>query len=519
MKYDVAVIGASLGGVQAAISAARENKKVYLCEQTDWIGGQLSSQAVPPDEHRWIEEFGGTQRYLQYRRDVRDHYRQIPELKKEVAEQEYLNPGNAWVSRIPHEPKVAVEILNGYLKEYIEQGTVVVDYFTTAISAEVKNDVIQSVTVKNLQNGEEKYIEAAYFLDATDCGDLLPIVGAEYRTGAESKAETAEPHAPEAANPYDMQPITWVAALELNPDGEDYRIEKPEEYEYFSSLDVPYDDNKLISWWYCNCATGKKVKLAMFDNEAEFRPLGMWNYRRIIDTANYTDERKEVMLFNWPQNDYSDGNVYEDPDAAYHLERSRIQTMCALYWLQNEAERPDGGKGYRVKLRPDIMGTEDGLAKAPYIRESRRIVAKRTVCEQDVAVFTNETPQVFEDSVGVGSYAMDLHMTTKTGTNLFEAAHPYEIPLASMIPVRMKNLIPSCKNIGCTHITQGCYRLHPTEWNIGEVAGYMAAYCLEHNISLEQLLEDHVKDFQSYIMDRGVQIHWDFSKMDYIGRA
>ena len=88
-----------------------------------------------------------------------------------------------------------------------------------------------------------------------------------------------------------------------------------------------------------------------------------------------------------------------------------------------------------------------------------------------------------------------------------------------MIPVRMKNLIPSCKNIGCTHITQGCYRLHPTEWNIGEVAGYMAAYCLEHNISLEQLLEDHVKDFQSYIMDRGVQIHWDFSKMDYIGRA
>ena len=66
MKYDVAVIGASLGGVQAAISAARENKKVYLCEQTDWIGGQLSSQAVPPDEHRWIEEFGGTQRYLQY---------------------------------------------------------------------------------------------------------------------------------------------------------------------------------------------------------------------------------------------------------------------------------------------------------------------------------------------------------------------------------------------------------------------------------------------------------------------
>ncbi|MGG2474547.1 FAD-dependent oxidoreductase, partial [Rhizobium sp. BR5] len=34
------------------------------------------------------------------------------------------------------------------------------------------------------------------------------------------------------------------------------------------------------------------------------------------------------------------------------------------------------------------------------------------------------------------------------------------------------------KNIGTTHITNGCYRLHPVEWNIGEVAGMLAAYCL-----------------------------------------
>ncbi|WP_454702255.1 FAD-dependent oxidoreductase [Agrobacterium burrii] len=29
---------------------------------------------------------------------------------------------------------------------------------------------------------------------------------------------------------------------------------------------------------------------------------------------------------------------------------------------------------------------------------------------------------------------------------------------------------------GTTHITNGCYRLHPVEWNIGEVAGMLAAY-------------------------------------------
>ena len=43
------------------------------------------------------------------------------------------------------------------------------------------------------------------------------------------------------------------------------------------------------------------------------------------------------------------------------------------------------------------------------------------------------------------------------------------------IRLRMRNLLPACKNIGTTHITNGCYRLHPVEWNIGEAAGVLAA--------------------------------------------
>ncbi|MCF2491242.1 FAD-dependent oxidoreductase [Dyadobacter sp. CY347] len=31
----------------------------------------------------------------------------------------------------------------------------------------------------------------------------------------------------------------------------------------------------------------------------------------------------------------------------------------------------------------------------------------------------------------------------------------------------MENLLPSNKNIGTTHITNGCYRLYPVEWSIG----------------------------------------------------
>lgn len=512
MKYDIAIIGGSLGGVQAAISAAKKHRKVYMCEETDWIGGQLTSQAVPPDEHPWIEKFGATRRYLDYRKAVRDYYRSIPEFKDEMRKKETFCPGNSWVSRVAHEPKVALKLLQEMLEPYIREGLIEIDYHTVVSVSSVVDDVIQSVTVLNKTDGTTKTIEAEYFLDATDCGDLLPVVGAEYRTGAESREETGEPHAPEKADPQDMQPVTWVAALELNPDGE-YRIEKPEKYDYFAALGVPYDDNKLFSWYAADCQTRHKVEFAMFDGELKEKPLGLWSYRRIIDTANYTDGRKEVTLFNWPQNDYALGNVFEDAEAEENREMARQQTLCAVYWLQNEAPRKDGGKGYAVRLRPDIMGTEDGLAKAPYIRESRRIVAKQTICEQDVSKTGNPVPPVRKDSVGVGHYAIDIHMTTRSHSFLYDETYPFEIPLSAMIPVRIKNLIPACKNIGCTHLTSGCYRLHPVEWNVGEVAGYMAAYCMEHGITLEELQNQYVEDFQRMLEEEGIQLHWDFSKM------
>ena len=47
---------------------------------------------------------------------------------------------------------------------------------------------------------------------------------------------------------------------------------------------------------------------------------------------------------------------------------------------------------------------------------------------------------------------------------------PFQVPLGALIPRRVENLLPACKNLGTTHITNGCYRLHPVEWAIGEAA-------------------------------------------------
>ena len=92
IKAQVIICGASLGGTIAAVSAAKEGKKVVLLEKTKWIGGQLTSQAVPPDEHMWIEEQGCTRSYQEYRTKVRNYYRNLDGYSEEIKNR-YFNEG------------------------------------------------------------------------------------------------------------------------------------------------------------------------------------------------------------------------------------------------------------------------------------------------------------------------------------------------------------------------------------------------------------------------------------------
>jgi NADPH-dependent 2,4-dienoyl-CoA reductase/sulfur reductase-like enzyme len=45
---------------QSALAAARYGLRVILNEDTDWIGGQSTSQTVPPDENAHLETHGAT---------------------------------------------------------------------------------------------------------------------------------------------------------------------------------------------------------------------------------------------------------------------------------------------------------------------------------------------------------------------------------------------------------------------------------------------------------------------------
>ncbi|MCS6940276.1 MAG: FAD-dependent oxidoreductase, partial [Roseiflexus sp.] len=364
---------------------------------------------------------------------------------------------------------------------------------------------ITSVTVAGADG--DVTITAPFFLDATDLGDLLPLVGAPWVTGAESRDDTGEADAPEAARPGEVQGFTFCFAVEYCP-GEDHTIPKPAGYERLRDAQ-PFTLTLTAS-------DGSPRPFRVF----ETGPTGLppfWTYRRLLSGRLFdpSGALRDIAMINWNANDYH----HADLISATPEERERILdeakrlSLSFLYWLQTEVPRDDGsGYGYPgLRLLPDVMGTADGLSKAPYIRESRRIRALRRVTASDILAAGRTTARAahFPDSCGVGWYFMDLHPAVGNPRSMFAPTLPFQIPLGALIPQRPANLLAACKNIGTTHLSNGSYRLHPVEWNIGEAAGALAAFCLTRGVHPREVWEGALlRIFQRHLLDQGVPLEW-----------
>jgi hypothetical protein len=527
LPADVVIIGGGTGGCAAALAAARAGCRVILTEETDWIGGQLTAQAVPPDEHPWIESFGATRLYRRFRTAVRDYYRQHYPLTAEARAAEHLNPGNGGVSRLCHEPRVALAVLRDLLAPHLSSRRIVLLTEHRPIAADVDGDHVRAVTVRDLRAGRDVVLTAPYFLDATELGDLLPLTKTEYVVGAESQKDTGEPHAPAVARQANQQAFTCCFAMDYL-DGEDHTIDRPAEYDFWRKYVPelkPAWPGPLLSWQMSEPITLKVRKVSFDPTGPGPGGLNLWLYRRIADRKNFRPGTysSDISLVNWPQNDYWLGNLIDvsADEAAKHLKRAKQLSLSLLYWMQTEAPRPDGKAGWKgLRLREDITGSDDGLAKYPYVRESRRIKAEFTVLEQHVGTEARReatgrkgdevTAERFADSVGVGSYRIDLHPSSGGDNYIDISSLPFQIPLGALIPRRVENLLPACKNLGVTHITNGCYRLHPVEWNIGEAAGALAAFCLDIKEPPRQVRKDRKRfaDFQARLRGDGVELQW-----------
>lgn len=521
---DLVIAGGGLGGCAAALSALRNNLTVVITEETDWIGGQMTSQGVPPDEHRWIETHGSTALYREFRNRIRNYYRNNYPLTEDARTRENLNPGDGAVSRLCAEPRVALAALNDMMAPYLSTGKLTILNEYKISSADTTGDKVHALEAVSQQTGMKIILRAPYFVDATELGDLLPLTGTEFVKGAESREETGELHAHEKGDPDNHQSFTVCFAMDYVPETENL-IEKPAEYNFWKNYVpelIPPWPGRLLDLTYTHPPTLQPRELGFHpEGTRTGDTLNLWVYRRIINRNNFLQGtyKGDITVVNWPQNDYMLGNLTDDFD--YHFERGKQLSLSLFYWLQTEVPRPSGGYGWPgLRLRRDIMGTKDGMAKYPYVRESRRIKAEFTVLEEHVgaenrAMITGKKAEIgadFKDTIGIGYYHIDLHPSSR-GINYIDfPSLPFQIPLGSLLPVRMNNLIPANKNIGTTHITNGCYRLHPVEWNIGESAGMLVAWSHKNKVIPREVRNNKkmLAEFQDFLRSQGIETHWKF---------
>ena len=512
---DVLVVGGGTGGCAAALAAARAGQRVCLLEETDWVGGQLTAQGVSAlDEHEHIERFGGTRGYYALREAIRDHYRR---LSPALSAEKHPNPGHCWVTRLAFEPRVAVEALNRMATPFVESGRLSILPRTKAVSAQVANDRVESLLAVHLDERRWTRFRPRVVIDATELGDVLPLAGVEHVIGAETVRETGEPHAqPVEPKPHCVQSFTYTFVLAHGGEGERHVIPKPDKYEHYRD-GQPYSLRIHVHGGEIYGEETRWLEYQVLEQAPDTKG-GLWTYRRLIDASAFPPSAgypRDISMLNWPGNDYRDRSILDRPplEQAEALQDAKRVSLGFLHWLQTEAPRPGRPPGFpELKPRPEIFGTTDALGKHPYIRECRRIKARMTIVEQDVSADYQRGTRAafFADSVGVGWYPIDIHNSGPDDVGVSCRTRPFQIPMGALIPVRVKNLLAGAKNLGVTHITNGCYRLHPVEWNVGEAAGALAAFALDSGRDPVALHVDTGlrREFQQRLVNSGVPLAW-----------
>ena len=509
----VLVVGGGLGGVAAAEDLARQGVSVILTEPTGHLGGQLTAEGLSvPDENHLIESDPGpgTRHYRQLRDQVRLFYG----LTHGIETGRAANVGQCWVSRVSGEPAVWERAIRDRLAPLAGPSgirRVLLRNQLLDVQRYPGNGQFSYADFLSLDTGRITRIGASFLLDATETGDALALAGAPWTIGQEARATYNEPDAPPDAHPEWVQSFTYDFVVRWTPQGPQPLVEKPPEYDFFHSL-----GEYTLAYDYP--APRGQILYKMF-SKAPGAGGPLWNYRRLLAASSFAGNpayAQDVSLINWRGNDFREESfVGASPEEQVRiLKRGRAFAQGFLYWLQAECPRDGGGLGY-PELQPagDVLGG-DGFAPFPYVRESRRLLSESPLTENDMiagpADPDRKTGTDFFDSVGLALYDIDIHPARGEPPTLAPVL-PYELPLGAFIPRSgPANVLPAALNIGASRLAAASARTHPTEWLAGEVAGHLAAFCLQHHVLPTDVRHTpaFLSAFQSQLEADGIPTRW-----------
>ena len=463
-EYDVIVIGGGAGGTSAAIQSARNGAKTLLIEETDWLGGMLTSAGVSAVDGNYKLPSGF---WGEFKDSLVSHYGSLEALK------------TGWVSNTLFEPRVGNQILKSIAKN--ENNLKIL--FSTEVNSVTKLDFHKTENYSfNVKSSKGNFLSKV-LIDATELGDVLPMIDEDYDLGMDSREMYGEDIAPEKNNDI-IQDLTFVMILKNY--NKSVKIDKPKNYD--------------PSEFYCstasiNCPDSDKA---------------LWTPKQMM---NYGELPNGKIMINWPiyGNDYYSNLIEMNYDERNEVfKNAKEKSLRYLYYIQDEL-------GYdNYSLSDEEFDTDDNFPPIPYYREARRIKGKVTFSLDYIKKPFDQIHPLYRTGILVGDYPVDHHHDAHPDRyNLPQLAfYPipsYSLPIGSIISKKNPNFLVAEKSISVSNLVNGTTRLQPVVLQIGQIAGLIASESVKNNINTHQI---DIRNLQKKFLDKGgyIQPYLDVEK-------
>lgn len=460
-EFDVVIVGGGAGGTSAAIQSARNGAKTLLIEETDWLGGMLTSAGVSAIDGNYKLPSGF---WGEFKDSLVSHYGSLEALK------------TGWVSNVLFEPKVGNKILKSITQN--EKNLKIL--YSTSTQSVSNHD-------GNNFNYQIKTSEGTFFskiiIDGTELGDLLPMLDDDYDVGMDSNEMYDENIAPEIKNDI-IQDLTFVMILKNY--NKKVKIDKPEGYD--------------ASEFYCSTSH----KDCPESDKALWSPQQMMNYGKLPN---------DKIMINWPiyGNDYY-SNLIEmsKEEREVVFEKAKNKSLRYLYYIQDEL----GFDNYSIS--DDEYETDDNFPLIPYYREARRIKGQVTFSLNYIKNPYDQKYKLYRTGVLVGDYPVDHHHDAhpekeKLPKLAFYPIPSYSLPFGSLISKKNSNFLVAEKSISVSNLVNGTTRLQPVVLQIGQIAGLIASESIKQKKKPSEL---NIRHIQSLILENGgyIQPYLDVEK-------
>jgi len=537
--YDVIIVGAGTSGMAAALQASESPVNILLVEETNWLGGQFTASGVSASDEPWIEDTNPLGRTI----DRNSGYYSIF-VKKVLEYYGILGGFNSQLNDLVYNLRTEPLVAHGIFREFINQrnaspnrGRITVLYSAKVNSVVKSGDRVTGIKVKTKDQAPGLTLTSKVLIDSSETGYVIPLSGADYRIGNESKSNYSGNSC--------IQDITYVAAIKYYKDGVPANLKintAPEKYQEYKSyfnqlvtgesgsidgLSYPWALSLHNSYRAIPDSTdGSGIISNIQDNTTAFRT----NIKQtMINFANdypaklpyLKDQLSDNMIYlkDTLSNKYlADQNYKVQVDC-----EAKLKTINFIYYLQQELDAKWGisdSLGYLEKnthttlcsqlpsFRAKFAGLENiekNMPPLPYVREAIRLVGKETVSAKNVKDNTR-----YSNSIAYGTYPIDLHnckvqvQTTEGLYNNFESFEspadipefkpkPFEIPMGTLVPNRVKGFLAAEKNISQSRFAAGGTRLQPSTFSIGQAAGALALELINKNYIYENVLARDVQ--------------------------